>query len=161
MTWHSCHNRLVSWYARRRTRIASLLSPPSAEPRINLKTSELLLTKFATAIAFWLAKLKPNQLVRILAGVVVRDGDATLSEVRHVRDAINSVSARRAGNGCLQRSIAMMLLARFYSIPLVWRSGFHINPFVAHAWVLFDNRPVGETLNLSEFMISLQAGGKT
>ncbi|WP_420826940.1 lasso peptide biosynthesis B2 protein [Arcanobacterium phocisimile] len=129
------------------------------EERVKLNVKETLITKLATISAFWLVKLKPNQLLRVLTRVSVRKGEATYAQAQHLRNAINSVSPRCAGNGCLQRSVAMMLLARFYSLPLVWRTGFRVNPFIAHAWVEFDNQPVGEKLDLSKFMISLQTGG--
>lgn len=133
-------------------------SPIYMEKRTLLSLRERWCARIGTSVAFWLVKLKPGMLVRVLKSIAVTHGEADYSEVERIRTSINSVSARCAGNGCLQRSVAAMIIARMKGIPLAWRSGFRINPFIAHAWVEVDGRPVGETMDLTSFHISLAVG---
>ncbi|WP_442984262.1 lasso peptide biosynthesis protein [Schaalia sp. ZJ405] len=43
-------------------------------------------------------------------------------------------------------------------MPLTWKSGFALNPFVAHAWVELEGQPVGESIDLANFLVSLSVG---
>ena len=85
-------------------------------------------------------------------------GVSDYAKAKRLRTAVNSVSARCAGNGCLQRSVAVMPLARLHRVSLTWKCGFRTKPFIAHAWVEADGRPVEENVELSEFLISLKGG---
>ena len=134
-------------------------SPVYMEQRIKLGVLEGLLARISSVSAYWLIKMKPSRLEWVMRHVAVLNGVADYAKVEYLRTAVNSVSARCAGNGCLQRSVAVMLLARLYRISLIWRCGFRTKPFIAHAWVESDGQPVGENIELSDFLISLEAGG--
>ncbi|QUF85784.1 lasso peptide biosynthesis B2 protein [Bifidobacterium longum] len=136
-------------------------SPIYMEHRAQLSLSERWSARLAVAAAYFIVKLKPTLLVRVLRLSVVEQGQADYTEVERIRTSVNSVSPRCAGNGCLQRSVAVMLIARFRKIPLTWKSGFRIKPFVAHAWVELNGQPVGENIDLSNFFVSLSVGDKS
>ncbi|MCZ0991656.1 lasso peptide biosynthesis B2 protein [Streptomyces diastatochromogenes] len=68
---------------------------------------------------------------------------ATTSQALAAREAVVALSARCAGEGCLQRSVATALLCRMRGSG---RTGARVRtaPFRAHAWVEVDGLPVGE-----------------
>ena len=72
-------------------------------------------------------------------------------EVESWRTSINSINVRCAGNGCLQRSVAVMLRGIIARRTPDWVSGFQVSPFIAHAWVEVDGIPIGEEMDLSNF----------
>lgn len=66
-----------------------------------------------------------------------------------------------AGNGCLQRAVAVMLWGIIARRTPDWISGFQVSPFIAHAWVEIDGKPIGEEIDLSKFKkIIFVKGGK-
>lgn len=112
--------------------------------RVSLSHGQAILARVAVGVARPLSMLSPHLLCRILALLVKGARAPNTADVLFWRDAVNSVSRRCAGEGCLQRSVAVMLLGRFHGAPPTWKTGFRPNPFVAHAWVEVDGVPVGE-----------------
>jgi hypothetical protein len=55
-----------------------------------------------------------------------------------------AVSALCAGEGCLPRSLATVLLCRMTGTQPTWCTGVRTEPFRAHAWVEVGETPVGE-----------------
>lgn len=55
-----------------------------------------------------------------------------------------TVSVQCAGQGCLQRSLATVLLCRAGGRWPDWCTGVRMEPFRAHAWVEVDGEPIGE-----------------
>lgn len=98
----------------------------------------------ATAAARLIATLKPHRIRRVLT--VARRGaaPATAAQALAARQAVVAVSARCAGEGCLQRSVATALLCRMRGVWPDWCTGVRTGPFRAHAWVEVDGLPVGE-----------------
>ncbi len=98
----------------------------------------------AIAAAQLLALLSPRRIRRVLS--LVRHGatPATTDQALHARQAVVAVSARCAGEGCLQRSVATALLCRIRGVWPDWCTGVRTGPFRAHAWVEVDGQPVGE-----------------
>jgi hypothetical protein len=95
--------------------------------------------------AAWLLSAMPPAVIRRVLTLLVRGADRPdLDRVLVWRGAVNNVSRRCAGKGCLQRSIAVMLLARSHGVSPVWKTGFMPDPFIAHAWVEVDGSPAGE-----------------
>ena len=133
-------------------------SPVYMEERTKLGVFEGLSARVASVSAYWLIKMTPSRLERVMRCVSISTGVSDYAKAKRLRTAVNSVSARCAGNGCLQRSVAVMLLARLHRVSLTWKCGFRTKPFIAHAWVEADGQPVEENMELSEFMISLEAG---
>lgn len=69
---------------------------------------------------------------------------ATREQALTARQAVVTVSARCAGEGCLQRSLATVLLCRARGTWPTWCTGVRSDPFRAHAWIEVDGEPVGE-----------------
>lgn len=136
-------------------------SPIYMEKRAQLSFCEKWGARIAAMVAYFIVKLKPALLMHILRLFVVKQGRADYKEVERIRTSVNSVSSRCAGNGCLQRSVAVMIISWFRRIPLTWKSGFRVSPFIAHAWVEVNGQPVGENMDLSNFSVSLVVGGQS
>ncbi|MFE0174574.1 lasso peptide biosynthesis B2 protein [Streptomyces sp. NPDC059002] len=98
----------------------------------------------ATAAARLIVMLKPHRIRRVLSTVRRGAAPATPQEALAARRAVVSVSARCAGEGCLQRSVATALLCRMRGVWPDWCTGVRTAPFRAHAWVEVDGVPVGE-----------------
>lgn len=81
---------------------------------------------------------------------------ASLEEASTARANICAVSKRCAGQGCLQRSIAVILLCRFSGCAPTWRTGYQLDPFVAHAWVEVNGKPVTEPNVVASFSVVLE-----
>ncbi|GGR70401.1 hypothetical protein GCM10010252_05770 [Streptomyces aureoverticillatus] len=115
---------------------------PAARSRLPLRRRPPVL--LATAAARLIVTLKPHRIRRVLS--VVRRGaaPATADEALAARQAVVAVSARCAGEGCLQRSVATALLCRMRGVWPDWCTGVRTAPFRAHAWVEVDGLPVGE-----------------
>ncbi|WP_431837681.1 lasso peptide biosynthesis B2 protein [Cellulomonas sp. Y8] len=105
----------------------------------------------AAALARLLALLPPAVLAPILRAVVRRCRRAGHDDVLEWRNAVNSVSPRCAGNGCLQRSVAVVLLGATRRQAPTWCTGFRTEPFLAHAWVEVDGVPVGEPAVIQQY----------
>lgn len=104
-----------------------------------------MLARPSVLLARLLVMLSPITLHRVLALITVGTGRPGAQEVLEWRNAVNGVSKRCAGNGCLQRSVAVTLLAAAHRRSPEWCTGFRTDPFAAHAWVELDGRPIGET----------------
>lgn len=126
------------------------------ESRVELDRRNSRLARIAVLAAGLLAQLPPHVIRNVLTVVVKGVARAEPAAVLSWRDAVNSVSRRCAGEGCLQRSIAVMLLGRMFGAAPSWKTGFRPNPFIAHAWVEVDGVPIGEPAAVSQFRTVLQ-----
>ena len=92
---------------------------------------------------------RPDRLAHVLH-VVGCGGRSDWSPIaRYVaeraREVVEAVSLRCASHhGCLPSSVAVLLLSRWHGYTLTWRIGVHSPPPSSHAWVEFDNQPIGE-----------------
>ncbi len=98
----------------------------------------------ATSVARLLVLLSPRRLRRALSLARRGAAPATEEQALAARHAVVAVSARCAGEGCLQRSVATALLCRLHGVWPDWCTGVRTAPFRAHAWVEVAGRPVGE-----------------
>ncbi|MGY5132037.1 lasso peptide biosynthesis B2 protein [Streptomyces nigrescens] len=98
----------------------------------------------AVAVALPLAALPPRRIRRLLHLARRGAAPATADRALAARQAVVAVSARCAGEGCLQRSLATVLLRRMSGVWPTWCVGVRTLPFRAHAWVQVDGHPVGE-----------------
>jgi hypothetical protein len=101
--------------------------------------------RLAVAAARLLILLPPRRIRQIL--LVLRRGGApaTAEQALAARTAVVTVSVRCAGQGCLQRSLAAVLLCRMRGVWPTWCTGVRAHPFRAHAWIEAAGRPVGES----------------
>ena len=106
---------------------------------------------FCANVSFFLIKLPPKKLSEVIEKLSKNTRKALPKEVESWRTSINSINVRCAGNGCLQRSVAVMLRGIIARRTPDWVSGFQVSPFIAHAWVEVDGIPIGEEMDLSNF----------
>ncbi|TDC78637.1 lasso peptide biosynthesis B2 protein [Streptomyces hainanensis] len=131
-------------------------TPILPEPGIRTSGWRGIRARAAVAVAIPLSRLSPGRVQRVL-GFVVRGGTRpTPADVLRWRGAVVGVSRRCAGEGCLPRSVAVMLLARSHGFAPVWKTGFRPSPFIGHAWVEVDGVAVGEPDIVGTFLTTLQ-----
>jgi hypothetical protein len=125
--------------------------PVVSELAVRLSWSQRVAARGATAVAHLLILLPPRRLGQALR--VMRRGARPASTARalQARQAAVTVSARCAGLGCLQRSVATALLCRLQGQWPDWCTGFRTQPFRAHAWVEVDGVAVGESADTALF----------
>lgn len=119
-------------------------SPVPRGPRARLTYRERCAARCAVAAARALAHLSPHRLYRVLARLHRGTRPATAPEALRARHAVVTVSLHCAGNGCLARSLATVLLCRARGQWPQWCTGVRTEPFRAHAWVAVNGRPIGE-----------------
>ncbi|MEV7004136.1 lasso peptide biosynthesis B2 protein [Streptomyces sp. NPDC093982] len=85
-----------------------MVAPTRSRPPLRRRPATLL----ATAPARFIVTLKPHRIRRVLS--LARRGatPATTRQALAAREAVITVSARCAGEGCLQRSVPTALLRR-------------------------------------------------
>lgn len=134
--------------------------PVTAESAVRLRWGRRQLARCAAGAARLLIRLPPRRLRRVLAAVSRRAGPASPAQAFEARQAVVSVSARCAGQGCLQRSVATALLCRLRGTWPDWCTGVRTQPFRAHAWVEVDGVAVGETGDMTLFhtLLSVRQG---
>ncbi|AOS62358.1 lasso peptide biosynthesis B2 protein [Actinoalloteichus hymeniacidonis] len=118
--------------------------PVMLEPSVDVGMRRRAAARVAVAASWLLIRLSPRRLRRVLE--VLRRGarPASARQITMARNAVVAVSVRCAGQGCLQRSVATVLLARLGGRWADWCTGVCIEPFRAHAWVEVDGVPIGE-----------------
>lgn len=125
--------------------------PVTAEDSVPLTWHRHIIARLATGSARLLIRLPPSRLGRLLRMISRGTRPATTTQALSARQAVVSVSARCAGQGCLQRSVAVALLCRAVGTWPDWCTGFRTRPFRAHAWVEVDGDAVGEPLDMRLF----------
>ncbi len=126
-------------------------SPVRMEQRTKLSVKNKIIALFCANVSFFLIKLPPKKLSEVIEKLSKNTRKALPKEVESWRTSINSINVRCAGNGCLQRSVAVMLRGIIARRTPDWVSGFQVSPFIAHAWVEVDGIPIGEEMDLSNF----------
>lgn len=126
-------------------------SPVRMEQRTKLSVKNKITALFCANVSFFLIKLPPKKLSKVIEKLSKNTRKALPKEVESWRTSINSINVRCAGNGCLQRSVAVMLRGIIARRTPDWVSGFQVSPFIAHAWVEVDGIPIGEEMDLSNF----------
>jgi hypothetical protein len=113
--------------------------------------------RMAVGLAFLICRASPGVLRRLLERVVRNGRRPPMYDALRYRAAVVSVSSVCAGEGCLPRSVATVLLARFHGYGLSWCTGIRDAPFAAHAWVEVDGQAVGEPGDIGTFRRMLTA----
>ena len=126
-------------------------SPVRMEQRTKLSVKNKITALFCANVSFFLIKLPPKKLSEVIEKLSKNTRKALPKEVESWRTSIKSINVRCAGNGCLQRSVAVMLRGIIARRTPDWVSGFQVSPFIAHAWVEVDGIPIGEEMDLSNF----------
>lgn len=128
-----------------------MTTPVTAEEAVRLPWHGQVGPRLAVGLARLLILLPPARLRRLLLVLSRGTVPAGYAQAARAREAAVSVSARCAGLGCLQRSVATVLICRARGQWADWCTGFRTLPFAAHAWVEADGIPVGEPGELSVF----------
>ncbi|MDL4815562.1 lasso peptide biosynthesis B2 protein [Actinomadura opuntiae] len=125
--------------------------PVALEPSVRLTRRRRIGAHAAVGAARLIAKLPPRRLRRVLC--LLRRGarPASGGQALAARQAVVTVSVQCAGQGCLQRSLATVLLCRAAGTWPDWCTGVRMEPFRAHAWVEADGEPVGERAEVLAF----------
>lgn len=110
-----------------------------------------VLARVAVALSWALTRFSPKAIRRVLSLPFLGRSEPGAREVLEWRNAVNHVSHHCAGNGCLQRSVAVMFLGFMHGRAPVWCTGFRLEPFSAHAWVEVGDQPVGEPGVVSQY----------
>ncbi|MFI6082005.1 lasso peptide biosynthesis B2 protein [Streptomyces sp. NPDC051217] len=118
--------------------------PVVSESRSPLVWHRHITARCAVVAARVLVSMPPKRLRRFLEVTARGTRPATAAEALAARTAVVSVSARCAGQGCLQRSVATVLLCRLRGRWPDWCTGIRTQPFRAHAWVEAEGGAVGE-----------------
>ena len=134
-----------------------MTTPAVAEQAPRLPRHRQLAPRCAAGAARLLVRLPPARLHRVLRAVSRGSRPTGYAEAARARRAVVSVSTRCAGLGCLQRSVATVLLLRAHGRWADWCTGFRTEPFGAHAWVEADGRPVDEPGEIGAFRTVLAA----
>lgn len=133
--------------------------PIVEEPKFYPHGAELIRTRCAVVGAFFLTFLPPHVLQFVLQLIVKGSRSSpSANVVARVRAQVCAVSAHCAGQGCLQRSVAVVLVCRLHhhgAVP-VWKAGYRVAPFAAHAWVETDNCPIGEPEYVKDYISVLE-----
>ncbi|MER7922643.1 lasso peptide biosynthesis B2 protein [Streptomyces sp. NPDC096057] len=110
-----------------------------------------LSARAAVGAARVLVLLPPRRLRQVLTVAARGSRAAGHAQALDARRAVVTVSARCAGRGCLQRSVATVLLCRLRGRWPDWCTGFRTQPFRAHAWVEVGEQAVGESGDVALF----------
>ncbi|WP_328587077.1 lasso peptide biosynthesis B2 protein [Streptomyces sp. F-3] len=131
------------------------------ERRTHVPFATRLLARAAVTAAWFLIRLSPARLRRVLSVVARGARPATRAEALRSRRAVVSVSSKCAGQGCLQRSVATVLLCRARGHWPDWCTGVRTQPFRAHAWVEVAGCPVGEGEDVQYFQTLMRVPAAT
>ncbi len=134
-----------------------MTTPAVAEVASGLPWRRQLAPRLAAGTARLLVLLPPARLHRLLCVLARGSRPAGYAQAARARESVVAVSTRCAGLGCLQRSVATVLLCRARGTWPDWCTGFRVRPFAAHAWVEVDGHPVDEPGELSVFRTVLTA----
>lgn len=104
--------------------------------------------------ARFLITLPPQRLGRVIGFVHKGARRPTKLFAQQARDRVCEVSVRCTGQGCLQRSVAVIVYSRFYGYAPDWCAGFALEPFTAHAWVEVEGEPIGEPPKVSDYIVA-------
>lgn len=141
-----------------------MTTPVVAENAERLRWHRQVGPRCAVGVARLLIVLPPARLHRVLRLISRGARSARYADALRARQSTVAVSTRCAGLGCLQRSVATVLICRARGTWADWCTGFRERPFAAHAWVEADGRPVGEHHDMTMFRTVLAVrceGGST
>ena len=115
------------------------------ETSVPLSPLRRVAARCCAAAARPLTRLPPRRIRAVLRLLTRGSRPATAAEALRARQAVVTVSPRCAGaTGCLQRSLAVVMLCRLQGRYADWCTGVRSQPFRAHAWVEADGVAVGE-----------------
>ncbi|GAA2410132.1 hypothetical protein GCM10010191_18570 [Actinomadura vinacea] len=118
--------------------------PMALEEAAEVPLRRRVVARPVVAAALLLERMSPRRMRRVLLAARWGARPASQEQAMAARQAVVAVSVRCAGQGCLPRSLAVVLLCRLWGVWPDWCTGVRTEPFRAHAWVEADGAPVGE-----------------
>ncbi len=115
-----------------------------------------VLAQFSIAAAYLISLFPPQRLATVLTHLIREAPSSSATEVSYARANVCAISARCAGQGCLQRAIATVLLCRLRGHSPVLKSGYQIRPFRAHAWVEAEGKAIDEPEDIGTYVEVLE-----
>lgn len=107
--------------------------------------SARLLARLSLILSAPLNWMSPGRIEKILLRLVKNYPPASEKQVKTARNAVCIVSSRcRSQEGCLRRSLAVVLVLWLQHKSVSWCTGYAQEPFRAHAWVELNECPIGE-----------------
>ncbi|MFC0233922.1 lasso peptide biosynthesis B2 protein [Vagococcus entomophilus] len=89
--------------------------------------------------------MSPGRIEKILVKLIKNNPPASEKQVKTARNAVCIVSSRcRSQEGCLRRSLAVVLVLWLQRKSVSWCTGYAQEPFRAHAWIELNECPIGE-----------------
>ena len=126
------------------------LFPEEIKP-VSLKLK--CIVRIAVLISMPLNFFSPGKIEQLFLHMADNCALANREEIDKIRNAVCVVSKKcRNQDGCLKRSLAVVIAARIKKKSVSWCTGYAKNPFRAHAWVEVDNQPVGELEEVNEYV---------
>ncbi|HFI0037225.1 TPA: lasso peptide biosynthesis B2 protein, partial [Streptococcus suis] len=111
-----------------------------------------LLAQIALLISYPLTKLSPTRIEFLINKLSDSKLSATVNEVVLARDAICTVSRKcRNQDGCVKRSLGVIMFLLLLKKRASWCTGFAMNPFRSHAWVEVNGNPIKELEEVSSY----------
>jgi Transglutaminase-like superfamily len=126
--------------------------PISPQPTVMPRGMFRLQTHAVVGVAWVMTLLPPTLLQSVLHGLSHSHRPTNAHQARLMRAAVCAVSARCAGEGCLQRSIAAFMLCRMEGHSPEWKTGYQLEPFAAHAWIEVDGVPIDEPHRIRSYV---------
>lgn len=123
----------------------------TSELAVSLPLRRRLTARCAVGAARLLVLLPPRRIGQVLRTASRGARPATAAEALGARQAVVTVSARCAGQHCLERSIAAALLCRLGGSWPDWCTGVRTQPFRAHAWIEVQGSAIGEAEDTAEY----------
>lgn len=111
-----------------------------------------LLAQIALLISYPLTKLSPTRIEFLINKLSDSKLSATVNEAVLARDAICTVSRKcRNQDGCVKRSLGVIMFLLLLKKRASWCTGFAMNPFRSHAWVEVNGNPIKELEEVSSY----------
>jgi hypothetical protein len=99
----------------------------------------------AASLLLAATRARPQRIRQLLGALRHGSRGAGIQQAERAHAIVTTVSLRCAsGHGCLRRSLAIVLLCRFWGLRATWRAGFCSPPPRSHAWVEAAGEPVCE-----------------
>lgn len=127
----------------------------TAELPVRLPWHRHITARCAVGAARLLVLLSPQRLGPVLRTASRAARPATAAEALGARQAVVTVSARCAGQGCLERSVAAALLCRLSGSWPDWCTGVRTQPFRAHAWIEVRGAAIGEAEDITPYRTTM------
>ena len=122
------------------------LFPEQIDP---VSFSARFLARLSLILSAPLNWMSPGRIEKILVKLIKNNPPASEKQVKIARNAVCIVSSRcRSQEGCLRRSLAVVIALWLQRKSVSWCTGYAQEPFRAHAWIELNECPIGEPVEV-------------